>query len=85
MRADAEGRGEFTLEFEQRLSLIALQSINLAWEALELIFRTAGTAASVRHGQPIGRFFRNIAAIRTHPILQLERNMMIAARTKLSI
>ncbi len=85
VRADAEGRGEFTLELEQRLSLIALQSINLAWEALELIFRTAGTTASVRHGQPIGRFFRNIAAIRTHPILQLERNMMIAARTKLSI
>jgi 3-hydroxy-9,10-secoandrosta-1,3,5(10)-triene-9,17-dione monooxygenase len=85
VRADAEGRAEFTLELEQRLSLVGLQSIHLAWEALELIFRTAGTTASVRHGQPIGRFFRNIAAIRTHPILQLDRNMMIAARTKLSI
>ena len=84
VRADAEGRAEFDLALEQRLSLIGLQSINLAWEALELIFRTAGTTASVRHGQPIGQFFRNIAAIRTHPILQLDRNMMNAARTQLA-
>jgi len=85
VRADAEGRAVFDLALEQRLSLIGLQSINLAWEALELIFRTAGTTASVKHGQPIGRFFRNIAAIRTHPILQLDRNMMNAARTRLGV
>jgi len=85
VRADAEGRAEFDLALEQRLSLIGLQAINLAWEALELIFRTAGTTASVKHGQPIGRFFRNIAAIRTHPILQLERGMMGAARTRLGV
>jgi len=85
VRADAEGRAMFDLALEQRLSLIGLQSINLAWEALELIFRTAGTTASVKHGQPIGRFFRNIAAIRTHPILQLDRNMMNAARTRLGV
>jgi 3-hydroxy-9,10-secoandrosta-1,3,5(10)-triene-9,17-dione monooxygenase len=85
VRADAEGRAMFDLALEQRLSLIGLQSINLAWEALELIFRTAGTTASVKHGQPIGRCFRNIAAIRTHPILQLDRNMMNAARTRLGV
>jgi 3-hydroxy-9,10-secoandrosta-1,3,5(10)-triene-9,17-dione monooxygenase len=85
VRADAAGEAEFDLAQEQRLSLIGLQAIELAWNALELIFRTAGTTASVKHGQPIGRFFRNIAAIRTHPILQLERTMMNAARTRLGV
>lgn len=85
VRADAEGTQAFDLALEQRLSLIGLQAINLAWEALELIFRTAGTTASVKHGQPIGRFFRNVAAIRTHPILQLDRAMMNAARTRLGV
>jgi 3-hydroxy-9,10-secoandrosta-1,3,5(10)-triene-9,17-dione monooxygenase len=85
VRADAEGTQAFDLALEQRLSLIGLQAINLAWEALDLIFRTAGTTASVKHGQPIGRFFRNVAAIRTHPILQLDRAMMNAARTRLGV
>jgi 3-hydroxy-9,10-secoandrosta-1,3,5(10)-triene-9,17-dione monooxygenase len=83
VRDDATGVAAFDLEREQRLQLIALRAIDLAWEAIELIYRTAGTSASVRHGQPIGRFFRNIATIRTHPILQPDRLAMNAARTRL--
>ena len=50
-----------------------------------LVRTVEGVYPSATSPEPIGRFFRNIAAIRTHPILQLDRNMMIAARTKLSI
>jgi 3-hydroxy-9,10-secoandrosta-1,3,5(10)-triene-9,17-dione monooxygenase len=84
-RDEANGGPAFDLEREHRLSLIAINCINLAWEAIDRIYRTAGTSASVKEGQPIGRFFRNVAAIRTHPILQLERMAMNAARTRFGV
>jgi 3-hydroxy-9,10-secoandrosta-1,3,5(10)-triene-9,17-dione monooxygenase len=84
-RDESQGGAAFDTAREQRLALIGLQTIELAWEAIELIYRTAGTSASVKYGQPIGRFFRNIAAIRTHPILQLDRVAMTAARTRFGL
>jgi 3-hydroxy-9,10-secoandrosta-1,3,5(10)-triene-9,17-dione monooxygenase len=82
---DAKGVAVFDVEREQRLQLIALRAIEMAWEAIDVIYRTAGTTASVREGQPIGRAMRNVAAIRTHPILQIDRIAMNAARTKLGV
>jgi 3-hydroxy-9,10-secoandrosta-1,3,5(10)-triene-9,17-dione monooxygenase len=82
---DAKGNAPFDLEREQRLALIALRGIEMAWEAIDIVYRTAGTSAAVKEGAPIGRFMRNVAAIRTHPILQLDRMAMNAARTKLGV
>jgi 3-hydroxy-9,10-secoandrosta-1,3,5(10)-triene-9,17-dione monooxygenase len=82
---DAKGIAPFDIAREQRLALIALRGIEMAWEAIDIIYRTAGTSASVKEGQPIGRFMRNVAAIRTHPILQLDRMAMNAARTRLGV
>jgi 3-hydroxy-9,10-secoandrosta-1,3,5(10)-triene-9,17-dione monooxygenase len=79
------GIAKFDFAREYRLTLIAIQCINLAWEAIELIYRTAGTSASVKVGQPIGRYFRNIAAIRTHPIMQMDRVAMSAAKVNFGI
>lgn len=76
------GKAPFDNAREQRLSLIALKAFDMAWEAIEIIYRTAGTSSSVKAGQPIGRFFRNIAAIRTHPIMQIERIAYGAAVTR---
>ena len=70
---------------EYRLTLIAIQCINMAWDAIDLIYRTAGTSASVKAGQPIGRYFRNIAAIRTHPIMQMVRVAMSAAKVEFGV
>ena len=78
---DAKGIAPFDLEREQRLALIALRGIEMAWEAIDIVYRTAGTSAAVKEGAPIGRFMRNVAAIRTHPILQLDRMAMNAARS----
>jgi 3-hydroxy-9,10-secoandrosta-1,3,5(10)-triene-9,17-dione monooxygenase len=84
-REDAAGIAPFDAAREYRLTLIAIQCIEMAWQAIELIYRTAGTSASVKHGQPIGRVFRNIAAIRTHPIMQMDRIAMSAAKTNFGV
>jgi len=82
---DRAGIAPFDLAREYRLSLIGIECINMAWEAIDLIFRTAGTSSSVKIGQPIGRYFRNIAAIRTHPIQQLDRIAMSAAKANFGV
>ena len=84
-REAADGGAPFDDEREQRLTLIEQQCHRLAWEAVELIYRTAGTSASAKNGQPIGRVFRNMAVINTHPALQLDRFGMTAARTRLGV
>jgi 3-hydroxy-9,10-secoandrosta-1,3,5(10)-triene-9,17-dione monooxygenase len=79
-RADAAGDDPFGEEKEHRLTLIEQQCVHLAWEATELIFRTAGTTASARQGAAIGRVFRNLAVINTHPALQIDRTAVAAAK-----
>ncbi len=79
-REEAEGGAPFDTAREYRISLTELACIDMAWEAIELIYKEAGTSASVKEGQPIGRYFRNVAAIRTHPILQMDRTAMKAAK-----
>jgi 3-hydroxy-9,10-secoandrosta-1,3,5(10)-triene-9,17-dione monooxygenase len=84
-REDKAGIARFDSAREYRLSLIGIECINMAWEAIDLIYRTAGTSSSVKAGQPIGRYFRNIAAIRTHPIQQMDRIAMSAAKSKFGV
>jgi 3-hydroxy-9,10-secoandrosta-1,3,5(10)-triene-9,17-dione monooxygenase len=59
--------------------------MRLAWEAVELIYRTVGTSDAARHGAMIGRIFRNLAVINTHPALQLERSALNAGRTRFGL
>ena len=72
----------FDEEKEHRLILIEQQAVRLAWQAVELIFRTAGTSASAKQGAAIGRAFRNLAVINTHPALQMDRTAAAAARAR---
>jgi 3-hydroxy-9,10-secoandrosta-1,3,5(10)-triene-9,17-dione monooxygenase len=81
-QAQADAGEPFGEEKEHRLLLIEQQCVRLAWEAVELIFRTAGTSASAKHGSAIGRVFRNLAVINTHPALQLERTAVAAAKAR---
>jgi 3-hydroxy-9,10-secoandrosta-1,3,5(10)-triene-9,17-dione monooxygenase len=81
--AEAAAGGEpFGEERELGLTLVEQQCVRLAWEAMELIFRTAGTSASARSGASIGRIFRNMAVINTHPALQLDRTAVAAAKAR---
>ncbi|HTA42615.1 MAG TPA: hypothetical protein VK789_09220 [Bryobacteraceae bacterium] len=60
----------FSDEVERRLVLIEQQCVRMAWDAVELMFRTAGSASAAK-SSVLGRYFRNLAVIRTHITLQL--------------
>ncbi len=81
----AAGGDAFDEAREQRLTLIEQHCVRMAWNAVELIYRTAGTSAAAKSGQPIGRVFRNMAVLNTHPALQMDRIQYKAAKTRFGI
>jgi 3-hydroxy-9,10-secoandrosta-1,3,5(10)-triene-9,17-dione monooxygenase len=66
-------------ETERRFILVEQQVIRLAWDAVELMFRTAGTAAAAK-SSPLGRALRNLAVIRTHVTLQTDHTATNSGR-----
>jgi 3-hydroxy-9,10-secoandrosta-1,3,5(10)-triene-9,17-dione monooxygenase len=71
-------------ETERRLILIEQQVIRLAWEAVELMFRSSGTSAAAK-SSPLGRALRNLAVIRTHVTLQTDHTAANAGRLHFSL
>jgi len=63
----------------RRFHRAAEQSIELSWQAVDRIFRTAGTS-SAADSSPLGRIFRSLAVMRTHIGLQPEHTSINAAR-----
>jgi len=78
-RRQAEDGIAITDEEERRLLMVEQQCVRLAWEAVELMFRTAGSSSAAASA-PLGRYFRNLAMIRTHITLQIDRTAVNAAR-----
>jgi 3-hydroxy-9,10-secoandrosta-1,3,5(10)-triene-9,17-dione monooxygenase len=66
-------------EMERRLILMEQHVIRLAWDAVELMFRTSGTSAAAK-SSPLGRTLRNLAVVRTHVTLQLDHTAGNAGR-----
>jgi 3-hydroxy-9,10-secoandrosta-1,3,5(10)-triene-9,17-dione monooxygenase len=64
-RRQAEGGPPFDVTWERRLQMIEQQCIHLAYEAVDIMFRTAGTS-SAKADAMLGRYWRNIAVIRGH-------------------
>ena len=79
------GGAPFDEERDLRLVLVEQQCIRLAWEATELIYRTVGTSDAAREGKILGRIFRNMAVINTHPGLQFDRTGIMAARMRFGL
>ena len=79
-REEAAGVAPFDEERDLRLILIEQQIIRMCWEAVELIYRTVGTTDAAKHGAAIGRIFRNMAVVNTHPAHQIDRTAITAAR-----
>jgi hypothetical protein len=52
---------------------------------MDLIYRTVGTSHAAKDGQMIGRMFRNLAVMNTHPALQLDRAAIMAARVRFGL
>jgi len=69
----------FDDEQERRFILVEQQVIRLAWEAVELMFRTSGTSAASK-SSVLGRALRNLAVIRTHVTLQTDHTATNAGR-----
>jgi 3-hydroxy-9,10-secoandrosta-1,3,5(10)-triene-9,17-dione monooxygenase len=78
-REHVESAAPLDEERERRLILMEQHVIRLAWDAVELMFRTSGTSAAAK-SSPLGRTLRNLAVIRTHVTLQLDHTATNAGR-----
>lgn len=83
--AAVAGREPFTMELDHRLYGVAQRAAQMACEAVELLFRSAGSTAA-RGGQPMQRYFRDISMYRGHISAQYQwtarriADMHLAAR-----
>jgi 3-hydroxy-9,10-secoandrosta-1,3,5(10)-triene-9,17-dione monooxygenase len=50
---------------ERRMCMVQQQAIHLAWEAVDTMFRTAGTSNAQKTSM-LGRYWRNISVLRGH-------------------
>lgn len=58
---------------EERALIARLQQcVQMCWEAVELLFTSSGTSNG-RHDSMLGRYFRDLAVMRTHVVLQHSR------------
>lgn len=78
-RRDASEGIPFSDEEDRRLMQIEQQIMRLCWDAVDLMFRTSGTSAAAKTA-PLGRYFRNLAVIRTHVTMQHDHTAGNAAR-----
>jgi 3-hydroxy-9,10-secoandrosta-1,3,5(10)-triene-9,17-dione monooxygenase len=44
----------------------------MCWDAVEMLFTSSGTSSG-HHGSMLGRYFRDLAVMRTHVVLQHSR------------
>ena len=58
-----------TAEDQRRYQRIIQHILQLCWEAVDLIFRSAGSSVA-RQGSMLARSFKNLAVIRTHVTMQ---------------
>jgi len=64
----------------RRLTLVILQSIHLAHEAVDIMFRTVGTSASKKDSM-MGRYWRNVGVLRGHLAHQSDSSAINYGRT----
>lgn len=68
-----------------RLRSIAVQAVQLGWEAFQLVFHAGGTSTAAREGHPLTRILRNFNVLRTHAVLQLEDAAHAVGRTAFAV
>lgn len=77
--ADPRTGGDFTEETDRRLFATAQEACRLAWDALEIIFTTAGTSIGARDSM-LARLYRDASVQKTHFVQQRSRTTVNAAR-----
>lgn len=68
-----------------RLRAIAVQCVQLAWEAFDIVFQAGGTSSAARQGSPLERILRNFAVLRTHAVLQPEMTAGLVGRAHFGV
>ena len=71
--------GYFSEETDRRLFVMAQEACQLAWDALEIIFTTAGTSIGTK-GSTLARIYRDASVQKTHFVQQRSRTAVNAAR-----
>jgi 3-hydroxy-9,10-secoandrosta-1,3,5(10)-triene-9,17-dione monooxygenase len=77
--ADPVTGGDFTEETDRRLFAAAQEACKMAWDALEIIFTTAGTSIGARDSM-LARTYRDASVQKTHFVQQRSRTTVNAAR-----
>ena len=77
--ADPITGGAFSEETDRRLFATAQQACMMAWDALEIIFTTAGTSIGTRDSM-LARLYRDASVQKTHFVMQNSRTAVNAAR-----
>ncbi|EIZ78339.1 oxidoreductase [Novosphingobium sp. Rr 2-17] len=77
--ADPRTGGDFTEETDRRLFTVAQEACRLAWDALEIIFTTAGTSIGAKDSM-LARLYRDASVQKTHFVQQRSRTAVNAAR-----
>jgi 3-hydroxy-9,10-secoandrosta-1,3,5(10)-triene-9,17-dione monooxygenase len=70
---------ELSLETARRMLRAEQEVLRLTWDAVDLMFRTSGSSSAAQ-GALLGRYFRNLAVIRTHITMQSEITAANVAR-----
>ena len=78
-RAQYENGVELSQEQARRMLRAEQEVVRLAWDAVELMFRTGGSSSAAQ-GALLGRYFRHLAVIRTHITMQSEITAANVAR-----
>ncbi|NKJ44790.1 acyl-CoA dehydrogenase family protein [Novosphingobium sp. SG720] len=77
--ADPVTGGDFSEETDRRLFVMAQEACRLAWDALEIIFTTAGTSIGAKDSM-LARIYRDASVQKTHFVQQRSRTAVNAAR-----
>lgn len=77
--ADPVTGGDFSEETDRRLFVAAQEACRLAWDALEIIFTTAGTSIGAKDSM-LARLYRDASVQKTHFVQQKSRTAVNAAR-----
>jgi 3-hydroxy-9,10-secoandrosta-1,3,5(10)-triene-9,17-dione monooxygenase len=80
----AETGIEVSDEDQRRLLLVCQQIVELCAEAVDIIFRTAGTTATHK-GEAVERCFRDVNMIRTHVTMQFDRTFENVGQLRLGL
>jgi 3-hydroxy-9,10-secoandrosta-1,3,5(10)-triene-9,17-dione monooxygenase len=78
-RRDVEDGVPFDDPADRRLLLYQQRAVQSAVDAVDMLFRTAGTSAT-RPGERMQRYFRDMSTIRTHLTMQYDRTAENYAR-----